>query len=163
MLFALEDTIFVCFVQLRSSLMRIPRYFTSWTCSSTTPSTVYTLCSLFLSTLAMVMITHFDGLNRIPQVEAQRPSCFRSCCRVFWSTSDFMVRYKRHSSAKSQTCDVTCAGRSLMNKCKYSSRPRTTCFGVPLILLVPMMMLLHPLLLVVTCFGGNRCNRLMEN
>ncbi len=27
------------------------------------------------STLAMVMMTHFDGLNRIPQGEAQRPSC----------------------------------------------------------------------------------------
>ncbi len=81
-------------------------------CDSITPSMVYSLCNLFLSTLAMVMMTHFDGLNRIPQVEAQRPS-FRSCCRVFWSSSDFMMRYKRQSSAKRRTCDVTCAGRSL--------------------------------------------------
>ncbi len=86
MLFALEDTICVCFVQLRIE-------------------------------------PHPSG--RSPKT----PAAF-SCCRVFWSTLDFMVRYNRQSSAKRRTCDVTCAGRSLINN-RNSSGPRTLTWGTP--------------------------------
>ncbi len=41
-----------------------------------------------------------------------------------------MVRYNKQSSAKWRTCDVICAGRSLMN-IKNSSGPRTVRCGTP--------------------------------
>ncbi len=90
MLFALEDTICACFVQLRSSLIRIPifRLLDMRQHYTLSMVMVYSFCSLFLSTLAMVMMTHFDGLNRIHQVEAQRPSCFvvgsSGLLRILW-------------------------------------------------------------------------------
>ncbi len=153
---ALEDTICVCFVQLRSSLMRNPRHFASWTRNSTTPSIMYSLCSLFLSTLATAITTHFDGLNHIPQVETQRPSCFRSYCtpgllRTLWCgipnnhwRNDWLVMshvQEGHWWIRRIAAD------------------QQRCIGVPPTLLMPMMMLLHPPLLVATCFGGNQQSR----
>ncbi len=43
------------------------------------------------ATVLLLSRIHLDGLNHIPKVEAHWPCFLRSCCRVIWSSSDFVL------------------------------------------------------------------------
>ena len=121
--------LFMCADQFKSLDMVMPRYF-SWA----------TVCSMWLfreyrcvrgcRALAMVIMLHFLALNLIPQVSPHNSRAARSLCRASWSSTDWMGRYKRQSSANSRTCEVTTLGRSLMWR-RNSSGPSTEPCGTP--------------------------------
>ncbi len=90
-------------------------------------------CVRWFLPLRKDMMEHLLGLKTMPQSAAQCSKFRRSCCRLIWSSSEWMGRQTKQWSANSQqrVSWWTWDGRSLIYRIK-SRGPRTVPWGTRL-------------------------------
>ena len=106
-----------------------PKYFASSTLCSTCPHREY-IKERGLPGIAMCIILHFPGLNRMPQSLPHPSRADRSCCNARLSDWDLICLYNKQSSTNSRTWDETTLSKSFI--CNRKSRgPSTVPCGTP--------------------------------